>query len=157
MTRTRTRANGDADVYPRKNKDGKVAGYQGSFWVETPQGPKRCYVSGKTKAETRTALAEAKANAKGGFFVAGEDLTLAQYLFRWLSGPAQTKNLKPITYEHYQRQVRVHIVPALGHVKLTKLTPETVQDFYDSKIAAGSKPSSVRYMHAVLHNALERA
>ena len=24
MTKTRTRANGDADVYPRKNKDGKV-------------------------------------------------------------------------------------------------------------------------------------
>jgi integrase len=45
----------------------------------------------------------------------------------------------------------------LGHAKLTKLTPETIQDFYDSKIAGGSKPSSVRYMHAVLHNALEHA
>jgi integrase len=154
---SRTRANGDADVYPRKNKDGKIVGYRGPYWVETPQGQKRRYVSGKTKAETRTALAEAKASAKGGFLVVGEDLTLAGYLSRWLSAPAKTKNLKPITYENYQRHVRVHIGPAFGHIKLTKLTPETVQDFYDSKIAAGSKPSSVRYMHAVLHNALEHA
>jgi integrase len=42
-------------------------------------------------------------------------------------------------------------------VKLKKLTPDLVQDFYDSKIAAGLKPSSVRYMHTVLHNALEHA
>jgi integrase len=157
MTRTRTRANGDADVYPRKNKDGKIVGYRGSFWVETPQGPKRRYVSGKTKADTRTALAEARANAKGGFFVAGEDLTLAEYLSHWLSGPVRTKDLKAITYEHYQRQVRVHIVPALGHLKLTRLSPDLIQDFYDSKIASGSRPSSVRYIHAVLHNALEHA
>jgi integrase len=53
--------------------------------------------------------------------------------------------------------VRVHIVPALGHLKLTRVTPDLVQDFYDSKIAAGAKPSGVRYMHAILHNALEHA
>ena len=53
MTRTRTRANGDGDVYPRKNKDGKVIGYQGNYWVTDPAtgGRKRRYVSGKTKAE----------------------------------------------------------------------------------------------------------
>jgi integrase len=157
MTKTRTRANGDADVYPRKNKDGKIVGYRGSFWVETPQGRKRRYVSGKTKAGTRLALSEARANSRGGYFVVGEDLKLAEYLSRWLSGPVKTKDLKAITYEHYQRQVRVHIVPALGHVKLKALSPELIQDFYDSKIAAGLKPSSVRYIHAVLHNALEHA
>jgi integrase len=37
------------------------------------------------------------------------------------------------------------------------LSPEVVQDLYDSKIAAGLKPASVRYIHAVLHNALEHA
>ena len=132
-------------------------GYRGSFWVETPQGRKRRYVSGKTKAETRAALAQAKADSKGGFFVAGEDLTLAEYLSRWLSGPVKTRGLKAVTYENYQRHVRVHIVPALGHLKLTRVTPDLVQDFYDSKIAAAAKPSSVRYMHAILHNALEHA
>jgi integrase len=154
---TRTRANGDADVYPRKNKEGKVVGYRASFWIETSEGRKRRYVSGKTKGETRTAHLKAKADSKGTFFVAGEDLTVAVYLSRWLSGPVKTKGLKAITYENYQRQVRANIVPALGHLKLAKLTPDIVQDLYDSRIAAGSKPSSVRYMHAVLHSALEHA
>src|SRR4028118_2149999 len=103
MTRTRTRANGDADVYPRKNKEGKVVGYRAAYWVETPQGRKRRYVSGKNKGETRIALSKAKADSKGAFFVAGEDLTVAEYLSRWLSGPVKTKGLKAITLENYQR------------------------------------------------------
>jgi integrase len=111
----------------------------------------------KNKGETRIALSKAKADFKGAFFVAGEDLTVAEYLSRWLSGPVRTKGLKAITFENYQRQVRTNIVPALGHLKLRNLTPDIVQDFYDSKITAGSKPSSVRYIHAVLHNALEHA
>jgi len=92
-----------------------------------------------------------------GFIFEAENLTLSEYLERWLSGPVKTKDLKAVTYENYQRQIRVHIVPALGHLKLTKLTPDLIQDFYDSRIATGAKPSSVRYMHAVVHNALEHA
>ena len=42
-------------------------------------------------------------------------------------------------------------------MKLTKLTPDLIQNLYDTRIAAGSKPSSIRYMHAVLHSALEHA
>ncbi len=154
MAKTRSRGNGDGDVWPRKNKEGRITGYRGAYFG--PDG-KRRYVSGKTKTETRGALAEAKADQNSGFIFEAGNTTLSEYLQRWLSGPVKTKNLKPITYEQYQRQVRVHIVPALGKVKLNKLTPDLVQDLYDSKIAAGFKPSSVRYIHAVLHNALEHA
>ena len=74
-----------------------------------------------------------------------------------LNGPVKTKNLKPIAYEQYQRQVRVHIVPSLGQVKLRNLSPELVQELYASKIAAGLKPASVSYIHVTLLNALEHA
>ena len=56
MTKKRSRSNGDGDVWPRKNKAGKIIGYRGAYWVQTPDGPKRRYVSGKTKKETRDAL-----------------------------------------------------------------------------------------------------
>jgi integrase len=102
-------------------------------------------------------LRKATAERDSGQVFEVENITLAEYLDRWLNGPVKTKNLKPITYEQYQRQVRVHIVPSLGRVKLRNLSPEVVQDLYDSKIAAGLKPASVRYIHAVLHNALEHA
>lgn len=153
----RQRANGEGTVYPRKNKQGKVIGYRASYWVHTTNGLKRRYVSGKTKTEALGALRRATTERDSGLVFEAEDITLAEYLHRWLNGPVKTKNLKPITVEQYQQQVRVHIVPSLGRVKLGKLSPELVQDFYDSKIAAGLKPSSVRYIHAVLHNALEHA
>jgi integrase len=69
----------------------------------------------------------------------------------------KTKNLKPIAYEQYQRQVRVNIVPSLGQVKLRNLSPELVQELYASKLAAGLKPASVSYIHAMLLSALEHA
>jgi len=69
----------------------------------------------------------------------------------------KTKNLKPIAYDQYKRQVRVHIVLSLGQVKLRNLSPELVQELYASKIAAGLKPASVSYIHAIVLNALEHA
>lgn len=157
MDGKRTRGNDEGGVYPRKNKQGKIIGYRGAYWVQTTKGPMRRYVSGKTKSETQAALAKAEADREGCFVFEIEKLTLAEYLDRWLSGPVRTKDLKAVTYENYQRQSRVHIVPALGHLKLTKLTPDLIQDLYDARIAAGSKPSIDRYMHAVLHSALEHA
>jgi len=153
----RQRANGEGSVYPRKNKKGKIISYRASYWAQTASGPIRRYVSGKTKTEALLALRKATAERDSGLVFEVENITLAEYLDRWLNGPVKTKNLKPITYEQYQRQVRVHIVPSLGQVKLRSLNPELVQDLYDSKIAAGLKPASVRYIHTVLHNALEHA
>ena len=54
-------------------------------------------------------------------------------------------------------QVRRHIVPALGRIQLKTLSPAHVQGLYRSKLDAGLAPSSVRYIHAVLHRALKQA
>ncbi len=35
----KARGNGEGDVYPRKDKDGKVVGYRGAYWVHTAEGP----------------------------------------------------------------------------------------------------------------------
>jgi integrase len=48
MAKKKQRGNGAGMVYPRKNKDGKVIGYRGSYIVNG----KRYYVSAKTKTET---------------------------------------------------------------------------------------------------------
>ena len=151
---TRQRANGEGTVYARKNKQGKVIGYRGSYFA--PDG-KRRHVSGKTKTEALAALRKATVDRDGGLIFEVENITLAEYLRRWLDGPVRTKNLKPITVEQYEQQIGVHIVPSLGRVKLRKLSPDLVQGFYDSKVAAGLKPASMRYIHAVLHNALEHS
>ncbi len=66
MAKKKDRA--DGDVWPRKNKEGNVIGYHTSYWVETAEGPKRRYVSGKNKGETRAALSKAKAGREDGVF-----------------------------------------------------------------------------------------
>ena len=57
VTRKRERGNGDGDVWPRNNKEGKITSYRGSYFG--PDG-KRRYVSGKNKEETRRKLREAR-------------------------------------------------------------------------------------------------
>jgi integrase len=42
-------------------------------------------------------------------------------------------------------------------LKLSKLTAAHIQSLYAAKLRDGLKPSSVRYIHAVLHRALEQA
>lgn len=154
MAKAKSRANGDADVFPRRNAKGEITSYRGAYFG--PDG-KRRYVSGKTKTEARAALAKARADAAGGLVLDTGKVTVAEYLNRWLDGPLRTKGLKATTEESYRRQVRVHIAPAIGGVKLSRLTPELLQDLYDAKIAAGLKPATVRLIHAVLYNALEHA
>ena len=55
MGKTKSRANGDGDVFPRKNKAGKITSYREAY--VGPDG-KRRYVSGRTKEEARRALRE---------------------------------------------------------------------------------------------------
>ena len=150
----RTRGNGEGDVYPRRNKEGRIMGYRGAYWVQTEFGPKRRYVSAKTEA--RAKLATAKANREGGLAFEADKLVLGDYLDRWLTDSVKT-TVKPITFENYQRQVRVHISPALGHLRLGKLSPANTQGLYRQKLDSGMSNSSVRQIHAVLHSALEQA
>lgn len=81
---------------------------------------------------------------------------MGEYVTRWLEDSAKG-DLAPRTYANYKLQIRRHIVPAVGRVKLSKLSPAHVQTLYAAKLRDGLKPSSVRYIHAVLHRALEQA
>jgi integrase len=53
--------------------------------------------------------------------------------------------------------VNKHVAPALGNVRLSKLTPAHLQGFYCSKLDSGLSPRTVQYIHVVLHRALKQA
>ncbi len=67
---TRRRGNGEGSIYPHM-RDGKKVGYRGAYTVYTATGPKRRYVSGKTREETRQKLAKAIADRDGGMVFEG--------------------------------------------------------------------------------------
>src|SRR5947209_3638142 len=54
----------------------------------------------------------------------------------------------------YRTYLDNHILPALGHIPLQKLTPQRVQAFYASKEKEGLSPKTVGNMHGLLHKAL---
>jgi integrase len=153
MGKTKSRANGDGDVFPRKNKAGKITSYRGAY--VGPDG-KRRYVSGRTKVEARRALREARANTDQGLLFDADNLKVGEYLDRWLADSV-SDTVKATTFERYEQITRLHLKPALGRVKLKALTPAHVRGLYREKLEAGSSARTVRYIHTTLHKALKQA
>src|SRR5215217_4144957 len=153
MAKKKQRGHGSGTDYPRKNKNGKVIGYRGSYF--TPDG-KRRYVSGKTKTEAQRALRKATADRDGGLVFDAGSITLGEYLDRWLSISVRG-TVRRSTYVRYEGLVRNHIKPAIGRMKLKGLTPTHVRSLYREKFDSGLSTRSVNYIHVTLHKALEQA
>jgi integrase len=136
-----------------KRKDGL---FQGMYTAQTPDGPKRKYIYGRRYKEVERKLAEAMGDAAKGIYFDDDSQTVAQYMERWLEDSAKS-DLGHRAYHNYRLQIRRHISPAFARLKLSKLTAAHIQSVYAAKLRDGLKPSSVRYIHAVLHRALEQA
>ena len=153
MGKTKQSGNGTGTVYPRRNKEGKITGYRGSYF--TTDGRRR-YVSGMTKTQAHRALRQAMADADRGLIFDADNLKMEEYLDRWLSDSVRN-TVKATTFERYEQITRLHLKPALGRVKLKTLTPAHVRSLYREKLEAGLSARTVRYIHTTLHKALKQA
>lgn len=61
------------------------------------------------------------------------------------------------THRRYAEYVRLHLVPELGDVPLRSLRPQSIQELYSQKIAAGLSARSVLHLHRVLRRGLSQA
>jgi integrase len=144
------RANSEGSISRRK--DGR---WMARYTIETPDGTKRKTLYAKTRKEAADKLTEAlAARNSGALTFDSEDLTVGEYLDRWLESIRDS--VKPVSWENYERNIRLYLKPALGNVKLAKLTPGRIQALYDKKRSTMS-PASVKLIHAVLHKALKQA
>src|SRR5215210_7287061 len=116
---TRKRGNNEGSIYEHW-RNGKKVGYRGAYTVHTAKGRKRRYVSGKTREEVRRKLAKAMADRDGGLIFDAENLTLEDYLDRWLSDSVRG-TVRVSTYERHDGIIHTHIKPALGRIKLKSL------------------------------------
>lgn len=137
-----------------------------AFWkIETATGWKQRSKGGfATKREAQAYLTRTLASIDAGTFADPSKLTLREYLLeRWL--PMKRESLRPSTFDSYRRNVELHILPSLGHIRLQLLTPDQLDRFYAEQLAGGrltgaSKglaPKTVRHLHTVLHRALADA
>jgi integrase len=113
-------------------------------------------VYGATQRECREKLIAAlTAQATDSLTSLDERTTLAPLLDRWLDtiGPS----LRPRTRRNYADHIRLHIAPALGPIRATKLTARDVQTFLNERSASGLSPKTVRHLRATLRAGLQWA
>lgn len=93
------------------------------------------------------------------------NVTLKEFVERWLKEYAQ-KQLEPKTLESYKYELDSKILPALGHIKLDKLTPVHILSFLNNLLEDGvrqdGKPGPysnrvVKYQHQILSSILQTA
>ena len=137
----------------KKRKDGR---WEAQYTLYTPSGTKRKSVYGSTKQEVAEKLRKAIAERDGGLAFDAENLTLAEYLNRWLADSVRGSVARG-TFERYEQLCRIHIVPAIGGVELKKLTPVHIQGLYRAKLDEGLGLRSVEYIHTTLNKALKQA
>lgn len=85
------------------------------------------------------------------------DLTLADWLESWMDNIVRPTRAETTVYG-YQKIIENHLVPALGHVPLLKLTPMDIQQYYiQVQQTANLSSNTLRRHHDLLSSALRSA
>ena len=117
-------------------------------------------ISGKTQKEVAQKLKAATAALDAGTYTAPSKMTVSEWLDIWARD--YLGGVKPFTVASYEGQIKNHIKPALGAVKLEGLNAHTIQGFYnqlgkEKDGEPGLSPKTVKNVHGVLHKALQQA
>ena len=112
-------------------------------------------ITDKSKKVVAQKLKAAVAAIDAGTYKAPCKMTVAQWLDIWVA--EYLNSVKPLTKHNYNKQVQKHLKPALGQAKLDALDTHTIQRFYNSLIASGLSPKTVKNVHGILHCALQQA
>jgi integrase len=121
-------------------------------------GPRkeRLIVYGTSKRDVREKLLALQLEMQQKHLRVGRVPTVGEFLEYWLAQSVKPR-LRPLTHAGYRVNVRKHITPALGTIKLDRLTPQHVQEMLNERLTAGFSPKTVRYVHQVLRSALSVA
>ena len=160
------RANGEGNI--RKRKDGRWEGRYTAGYDEKTGKRITKSVLGKTQAEVKEKLAKAVAEAETVDVRRADEYTLGTWLQTWYELYAKPQ-LRFSTAEYYRRGIELHITPRIGDIPLKKLTGRDLQGLYKDlrehgrlrEAQKGKQPglsdSTIRGIHTMLHNALDRA
>lgn len=169
MPRSRRRAVGEGGIRKRtyKRSDGSKRVRYAAIVTADWENGKQKQVEGPLRRTEKEALQDLKElNArKDAGRLSTDDPTLAEYLAYWLEQiqpkadkalETSRRQISPKTYLGYTGDVKNHIVPELGKLKLSKLEPVKLQS-WQRKLEREKSPSIARSAAATLSSALTRA
>jgi integrase len=153
MTTRERRTSGESAIH--KDRDGRWHGYVS---MGTKAGGKRDrrHVSASTRAAVVAKVRELQERRDAGVTGTSGTMTVAAWLDHWLDNIAVNR-LRARTLESYRQLVRLHIKPAIGHHRLTRLQPEHVEAMHAEMRAKGRAGATVLRAHRVLSRALKVA
>lgn len=116
---------------------------------------KRRAFHGRTKGEALQKREEWVRENAAGRATAPSRETLADYLARWLL--IVQRKVEPETFRSYQRHVRLHVAPRVGHIRLTALERVHVEQLYAMLARDGQSATNAGKIVTTLVTALNAA
>lgn len=149
---SKKKANGEGSI--SKRSDGR---YMARYTVNG----KRRAIYGATHEEVRVKLNEVLNDIAKGTYIAPQKDTVGMWLKEWLVTYA-LPTVKQSTYISYEGYVRIHLEPELGNIKLTALTTEQIQRFFNKKHRGyqgkkGLSPKTLKNMYNMFNATLDQA
>ncbi len=112
----------------------------------------------RREADTfRATLAHHPAFSAGAGIYGTTRLRTGDYLDDWLRNRRSVDNLEEKTSDRYEQFIRVHWKPAIGHVPLVRLSPQTIQESYGSLLKKGLSRTTVHHAAVLLRTAMNDA
>ena len=130
MSSKKRGANGGGSI--RQRADGT---WEARITLGTNPGtgkPVRKSIYGKTQKEIRQKMQKALVEVDEGIYTEQSKITLKQWMETWLA--EFTGAVKDSTRTSYRQHMNNHIIPALGAVKLSELTPAACQKFINLSV-----------------------
>lgn len=158
------RSAGEGGIRTYTRRDGSEL-WEINYPEPLPTGEiKRKFKRGFPDEQTaRDALSSALVHIREGDYQRETRDTISDYGREYLEG----LRLKPSTLAGYRRHFRVHVEPALGRKKISKLTKLDLNKLYRAMEAGGrmdgpnkgkpSSPATVRHVHALISQILKSA
>lgn len=139
-----------------KRRDGR---YEGRYVIgKTASGKTRFgYVYSYQYTEVRNELLQKKAAQLRTLHPKrSHSILLADWLKQWLESEI-LGSVKNSSYQTYFRQIRVHLLPRLGHFALSQLTSSVIYEFISHLENTGLSYRTVKGIYRILNAALRYA
>lgn len=147
---------------PRGKGEGTIRKRPNGLWearleLGTIDGKRRFKtVYGKTKREVTEKLYQLKQQQSQGINLAAEKQTVGQFLTNWLEQTIKP-NRRDKTYENYEYLCHAHLIPAIGRILLTDLSPQQCEWLVNQLREKGISANTVHGALRTLSTALNRA
>lgn len=110
----------------------------------------------KRKKDAENFLIDIQKALKDNTYVEENKITTGAYMLKWLEDYAKP-NYADTTVAGYERNIKNHMIPAIGAIPLQKLKTFHIQEFYKDMQKKGYSAKTIIQIHRILNQALTQA